>query len=91
MDVVEAILGGAGSSLAILLCSKFSVNEGILLRDLVFTLGGAGEVIASFLDEVEPVVEFSEERHAAGLLRLHLDTGAANAKRGPAARGRAAW
>lgn len=61
MDVVEATLGGAVNSVANLLCSKLSVNEGTLLRDLVVTFGGAGEVIASFLDGREPVVELSIE------------------------------
>jgi hypothetical protein len=35
------------------------VNEGTLLRDLVVTLAGAGEVFASFLAEAEPSAEFS--------------------------------
>jgi len=56
---VEATLGGLVSSTALLLYSKFSVNAGILLRDLVVTLLGAGEVVATFLEDEEAVVAFA--------------------------------
>jgi hypothetical protein len=52
-DDAEATLDGLVSSTALLPCSKFSVKEGILLRDLVVTPLGMGEVVATFLDDRE--------------------------------------
>ena len=61
MEVEEATLGGVVSSAALLLCSKSSVNEGTLLRELVVTLLGADEVFGTLLNEREVCFGISAE------------------------------